>query len=140
MYLRLLSFQDYDDYMKLINEFRESKLTKDEFNAIIHMIMGNSEVWIAIDNVSKKIIGTGTIIYEYKFIHNGSKVAHIEDVIIGKDYKGKGYGKQLIKELTQRAFDKKCYKIILNCSEEVRSFYEKCGYTHKNIEMEYRFK
>jgi len=139
MYLRLLSSSDYKDYMELINEFRPSTLTSNEFDTI-HSMMDTREVWVAVDNISQKIIGTGTLIYEHKFIHNGGVVSHIEDVVISKEHKGKGYGKFLIEHLTRRAsYNKKCYKVILNCSEEFVLFYEKCGYTCTNLQMEYRF-
>jgi len=81
------------------------------------------------------VIGIGTLMIEQKIIHNFSKVGHIEDVVIDTKYNSKGYGKQLIGYLTYIAKQQKCYKVILNCSRNMAGFYEKCGYTEKNISM-----
>ena len=46
--------------------------------------------------VDDYIVGFGTIIIEQKITHNLGFVGHIEDIIISKEYSGKGYGKKLI--------------------------------------------
>ena len=85
------------------------------------------------------MVAIATLLIENKLIHNGSKVAHIEDVVVDKKFLGKGYGKKMIEFLTEKAKNQGCYKVILNCDEEVVAFYEKCGFTQKNLMMEFRF-
>ena len=36
------------------------------------------------DNQSKKVIGTGAVILEYKFIRNLGRCSHMEDVIVAE--------------------------------------------------------
>lgn len=138
MYFRILSKNDYLPYINLVNEFRPCNLDKDQFETICREIFQKGQVWVLIDDSTKKIIGTGTLLYEQKFINNGGIVAHIEDVIISKKEKGKGYGSYLLEHLINKSRERNCYKIILNCSPELAKFYEKLGFSQKNFQMELR--
>lgn len=82
-----------------------------------------------------KIIGSGTIYYEPKFIHNLSYVGHIEDIVIHQDYRGKGLGKYLLNFLENESKNNGCYKIILDCSKNNAEFYKKCGFINKGVQM-----
>ena len=73
------------------------------------------------------------MLIEPKFIHNGGKVAHIEDVVVTKEYQGKGIGEKLIRSLLDYAKKNDCYKTILDSSDDVKPFYEKIGFKkHSN--------
>jgi glucosamine-phosphate N-acetyltransferase len=80
------------------------------------------------------------MIIENKFIHNGGKVAHIEDVAILHQFQRQGIGKILIDYLVEVAYNQACYKLILHCSDEVKPFYEKLGFRHVNNGMRYNIK
>jgi NDP-sugar pyrophosphorylase family protein len=75
-----------------------------------------------------RIIGLGSIIIENKIIRNMSSVGHIEDIVIHKDFRKYGMAKKLLNQLIDIGKQNNCYKIILNCSEEVIGFYEKVGF------------
>lgn len=139
MEFRKLSLNDYAEYIQLINEFRPSSINEDAFKYILDYYSKIGEIWLAIENSTQEIVGTGTIIYEHKFINNGGIVGHIEDIIIAKKHSRKGYGSKMIEYLRERARIKKCYKVILNCSNNIQKFYEKCGFFNSNLEMEFRF-
>lgn len=87
------------------------------------------------DNHSGKIIGTGSVFIEKKFLRNCGKVGHIEDVVVDTNARGMNLGKKIIKFLSDHARSMGCYKVILDCSVENRSFYEKCGFKQKEIQM-----
>ncbi|KAI4300474.1 hypothetical protein L6164_033850 [Bauhinia variegata] len=87
------------------------------------------------DELSGKIIATGSIFIEKKFLRNCGKVGHIEDVVVDSTVRGKQLGKKLIKFLTDHAHSMGCYKVILDCSHENRVFYEKCGFKQKEVQM-----
>ncbi|KAM7263506.1 hypothetical protein ACFE04_001189 [Oxalis oulophora] len=87
------------------------------------------------DDRSGKIIATGSVFLEKKFIRNCGKVGHIEDVVVDPSARGKQLGKKIVDFLTEHARSKGCYKVILDCSVDNKSFYEKCGYKHKDIQM-----
>ena len=94
-----------------------------------------NEIYIIKNNLTNKIVATGSIFIEPKFIRNLSSVAHIEDIVVDKEYRGYGLGKLIINYLTNIAKDKKCYKVILDCSDDNIGFYENCGFTKKGNEM-----
>ena len=72
-------------------------------------------------------------------IHNGEYVGHIEDVVVDEMYRSLKIGKQLMKHVIQYAKEKQCYKVILNCKDNVEGFYKKLGFTCKNKEMSLYF-
>ncbi len=95
----------------------------------------NYRIIVAEDKQNRQVIGTATLLIEQKFIHNGGKVGHIEDVVTRKGYEGKGIGKKIIEELIKIARENECYKIILDCNEKVMDFYEKMGFRKHAIMM-----
>ena len=82
-----------------------------------------------------RIVGAATLLIEEKFIHECGRVGHIEDVVVSKDARGGGFGKQLIDHLINIAKESNCYKTILDCDEKNVAFYEKCGMERKGIQM-----
>jgi len=112
-------------------------LDKNKANEILKKIKQNPNhiIHVAIDN--KKIVGSTTLLIELKFIHNGGLVGHIEDVVVRKDYEGKGIGIKLVTSLLERAKEKNCYKTILDCKDDVKQFYERIGFKHESNGMRY---
>lgn len=95
----------------------------------------NYRIVIAEDKNNHQVVGTATLLIEQKFIHDGGKAGHIEDVVTRKGYEGKGIGKEIMKELIKIAKENGCYKIILDCDEKVINFYEKIGFRKHSIMM-----
>ncbi|KAK4396520.1 Glucosamine 6-phosphate N-acetyltransferase [Sesamum angolense] len=87
------------------------------------------------DNNSGKIVATGSVFIEKKFIRNCGKVGHIEDVVVDSGVRGKQLGKKVVGFLSEHARAMGCYKVILDCSIENRPFYERCGFKQKEIQM-----
>ncbi|KZV28433.1 glucosamine 6-phosphate N-acetyltransferase-like [Dorcoceras hygrometricum] len=87
------------------------------------------------DYCSGKIVATGSVFIEKKFIRNCGKVGHIEDVAVDSLVRGKQLGKRIVDFLSDHARAMGCYKVILDCSVENIPFYEKCGFKKKEIQM-----
>jgi len=87
------------------------------------------------DMETSHIVATGSILIEHKFVRSCGKVGHIEDVVVDHSVRGHHLGQRIIEFLTKFAKDKGCYKVILDCSIENASFYEKSGYVRKEIQM-----
>lgn len=104
---------------------------------IIRKVLGDQNyiIIVAEDLESSEIIGTATLLIEQKFIHNGGKVGHIEDVVTRKGFEGRGVGRKIVEKLIQIANECGCYKIILDCDANVVKFYEKMGFVKKAITM-----
>ena len=114
-----------------------SSLDKNKAKEILKKIKQNTDhiIHVAIDN--KKVIGSTTLFIEQKFIHDGGFVGHIEDVVVRRDYEGRGIGMKLVISLLDVAKQRKCYKTILNCEDNLKSFYEKIGFKKATNEMRY---
>ncbi|PYH79859.1 putative glucosamine 6-phosphate acetyltransferase [Aspergillus uvarum CBS 121591] len=82
-----------------------------------------------------RIVGTGSLIVERKFIHALGMVGHIEDIAVDQDQQGKKLGLRLIQALDFVAEKVGCYKTILDCSESNEGFYLKCGFKRAGLEM-----
>ncbi len=125
-------------YLETLDFLRNaSDLDKNKANEILKKIKQNSNhiIYVAIDN--KKIVGSTTLLIEQKFIHDGGLVGHIEDVVVRKDYEGKGIGIKLVTSMLECAKEKNCYKTILDCKDDVKQFYERIGFKCESNGMRY---
>ena len=114
-----------------------NKIDKNNIKEILKKIKQNPNhiIHVAIDD--KKIVGSITLLIEQKFIHDGGLVGHIEDVVVRKDYEGKGIGMMLVTSMLERAKEKNCYKTILDCKDDVKQFYKRIGFKHQSNGMRY---
>jgi len=95
----------------------------------------NQVIYVAVKD--SKVIGSTTIVIEQKFIHMGGKVGHIEDVVVAKEFQGKGVGQKIVKLLLEYAQKRGCYKTILDCSDELIPFYERIGFKRYSNSMRF---
>ena len=79
------------------------------------------------------MIGYGLFITEYKI--RGGVQAHIEDIVVKKEFRGKDLGLKIIKILTEKAKEMGCYKVSLSCKDHNINFYRKCGFDQTGINM-----
>ncbi|KAL2202450.1 acyl-CoA N-acyltransferase [Sarocladium strictum] len=75
-----------------------------------------------------RIVGTGAVIIERKFIHNLGIIGHIEEIAIDKNFQSKGLGLKLLASLSSVAKNVGAYKTILGTSLKNEPFYTRCGY------------
>lgn len=90
---------------------------------------------LVICDSSARVVGTGAVVVERKFIHNMGLVGHIEDIAVAKNQQGKKLGLRIISALDFLAEQVGCYKCILDCSEANEGFYVKCGFKRAGLEM-----
>ena len=81
------------------------------------------------------IIASGTIIIEPKFIRGGKNVGHIEDIVVKSTYRGRHLSKDILNILKNISRENNCYKVILDCSEEVKKVYNSSGFEENGIQM-----
>ena len=126
---------DYLQFYPLIQEFRPTIFTEEEFIRTLKNIEHNSEIWVA--EYNNELIGTATVFYEQKFIYNLIKMSHIEDVCVKGAYRRRGIGKMLVDKLIEQSKSKGCYKVVLDCSEENSNFYMACNFEKRGVQMSY---
>ncbi len=133
MYFRQLTIDDYEDYLTLINEFRKTSFTREQFVSTLKYIQQTGDIWVGMEN--DDMIATATIFYEKKLIFDTCVLAHVEDVCVHSSKRGMGYGKLLIKFLLNQAKEHNSYKFTLDCSDSNVGFYESCGLSKRGNQM-----
>lgn len=139
MKIRELQKEDYNKkYLDLLKELTIVKeLSKEDFNETFDNInkLPNHKIFvIELDNI---IVASITLLIEYKFIRNRMNVGHLEDVVVKKEYRRKGLSRKLIEHCIKYSVNNNCYKIILNCDEKLKQYYNKFNFKYKNIEMSF---
>jgi len=113
----------------------DKKIGKD----ILRKIIANPDHVIHVAEIDGRIVGSTTLLIEQKFIHNGGRVGHIEDVVVSKEYEGRGLGIKLVSSLLEKAKLMNCYKTILDCEDNLIPFYERIGFKQESNQMRYNY-
>ncbi|KAM4055821.1 acetyltransferase (GNAT) family protein [Hirsutella rhossiliensis] len=100
---------------------------------------GKGPYYYAVIEHQGRIVGTGAVIVEKKFIQNCALVGHVEEICVSEQHRGKGLGLAMLRALDSVAAKVGCSKSILNCSPNKEAFYVKCGYGSSGMEMQHRF-
>ncbi|MDH3794111.1 MAG: GNAT family N-acetyltransferase [Nitrosopumilus sp.] len=118
------------DSLKLASDIDKTKAAE-----VFEKINSNPDFIIAVAEIEGKIVGSTTLLIESKFIHHGGLVGHIEDVSVDKEFQGKKIGEKIMKYLLEVSKNRGCYKTILNCTDDVKRFYEKLGFKQVASEL-----
>jgi len=116
---------------------KASDLNEDKAKDVFNKIKSNPNHLVFVVILDDKVVGSTTLLIEPKFIHQGGKVGHIEDVVIAKEVQGSGIGEKLINFILEYAKKNDCYKTILDCSDDVKPFYEKIGFKKHSNSMRF---
>jgi glucosamine-phosphate N-acetyltransferase len=137
--IRKLEERDlFNGFVDSLDSLRKSSdLSKTKTLEIFNKITSNPDHAVFVVIIDGKVVGSTTLLIETKFIHQGGKVGHIEDVVIAKEFQTKGLGEQLINYVLDYAKKNDCYKTILDCNDEVKPFYEKIGFKKHSNCMRY---
>ena len=77
------------------------------------------------------IIGTFELLIMDNLAHMGAPSGVLEDVVVHRDWRGKGVGKQMVKFAMDRCREKGCYKLALSSNlkrEAAHRFYDGLGF------------
>ena len=125
-------------FLKSLDSLRKaSDLDKEVAKDILKKIISDPNHIIHVAEDNGKIVGSTTLLIEQKFIHNGGYVGHIEDVVVSKEFEGRGIGIKLVTSLLEIANTRNCYKTILDCKDELIPFYERIGFKQESKQMRY---
>ncbi len=115
-----------DDYERLILFWKEHYFvsemdSRDHFSLFLEK---NSDLSVLIED-DGKIIGTALGSYD-------GRRGYLQKVVVDKDYRKHGVGKELVSEVAKRLKDAGAVFIPISAEEELTSFYEKCGFVTKD--------
>ncbi len=115
--------------LQLISDFYPKKTN---YKSILKLFLNQKYVFgiVAIDSINngntEKVIGFGSLHLSRKI--RGGIIGFIEEIVVLENYRGRGIGKLIMQELIDNARNENCYKLVLECREEKRYFYEKLGF------------
>ena len=119
----------WNGFLKSLDSLKQaSSIEKSKAKEIFEKIDANPDHIIAVAEFDGKIVGATTLLIESKFIHDGGMVGHIEDVVVNKEHQGQKIGEKIMNYLIEIAKNRGCYKTILDCTDDVKPFYEKLGF------------
>ncbi|MDH3395630.1 MAG: GNAT family N-acetyltransferase [Nitrosopumilus sp.] len=135
--IRELKKEDiWNGFLKSLDSLKlASDIDKTKAEEVFEKINSNPDYIIAVAEIEGKIVGSTTLLIESKFIHQGGLVGHIEDVSVDKEFQGKKIGEKIMKYLLEVSKKRGCYKTILNCTDDVKQFYEKLGFKQVASEL-----
>ena len=93
-----------------------------DFRHIVTHLPQLHEIYVY--RLEDKPVALVTLIIEQKLIHRGSRVGHIEDLVVDEAYRGQGIAKRLIEYCVRQSTILGCYKVILDCKSELVDFYK----------------
>ena len=116
--IRPLAINDYDKgYLNLLSQLTTvGEINKDKYEENFNKLPECHKLFVIEDITKNTIVSIGSLIIETKFIHNCGKVGHIEDIVVDRNWRGKGLGKMMINYLSKLSDELKCYKCILQYS------------------------
>ncbi|XP_060534724.1 probable glucosamine 6-phosphate N-acetyltransferase isoform X2 [Cylas formicarius] len=131
--VRPLQIDDYDKgFLQLLGQLTTvGEISKGEFEAQFLKMQkaGCYFVTVIEDARSNKLIAAATLVIEMKFIHHCGARARLEDVVVNNTYRGKQLGKLIVLTVTLLSKKLKCYKMSLDCKDNLIPFYKSLGYT-----------
>ena len=132
--LRSLKIDDFErDYLKLLEQLTVvgDDVNKEKFKDRFHQMKSclNSYYILIIEDLStNKIVGSTTLVNEQKFIRHASSRGRIEDVVVDDKYRGKKLGKLLLDFAVALSKVVGCYKVSLECKDQLKNFYQQFGF------------
>jgi glucosamine-phosphate N-acetyltransferase len=132
--IRKLNKEDFNTYTNIISQLTSiGDVTQEQFNTFVDSQNNTQQTWVyEFDN---EVVASVTILIEQKITRSYGKCMHIEDVVTSSNYRGKGFASDLIQYIINIAQTLGCYKIILNCSKDNVSFYDRLGFKEKELQM-----
>lgn len=115
--IRIATNNDLDELVGLLNELFTQDIEFEPNDEIqksgLEKIVCNPEIGeILVLRMNNKVIGMVSLLYSISTALGG-KVAILEDMIIDKNYRNKGFGKQLLQEAINFSVKRNCLRITL---------------------------
>lgn len=137
--LELIDFEKYHGFYETLNHLAPSpEMTIIETQEILKKLNTiDGHLFVAI--VDNEIVSCVTLLIEPKFIRKGGICGHIEDVVTRIGFERRGIATAVLAKTLEYAESRNCYKIILDCEEELIPFYARSGFKQKGLYISKRY-
>jgi len=106
-------------------------LSIEEARSIFVRMKSYPDYTVYVAMLSGSVIGTFELLIMDNLAHMGSPSGVLEDVVVHRDWQGKGVGKQMVQFAMDRCRERGCYKLALSSNlrrETAHRFYEGLGF------------
>ncbi len=95
---------------------------------------GNVHIIVAQERLTETIVGALTIVIVPNLTYGGRPWSVIENVVVRREWRGKGIGKQLMDFAVDLAKDRHCYKtqLLSGANDNQVGFYRSAGFDDAN--------
>jgi glucosamine-phosphate N-acetyltransferase len=140
LHIRPLASTDYDrGHLSVLGILSEAPdVGADAWKSQFHDLRDTPATYYVLVVVARdtdRIVASGGVFIERKFLRGLGRVGHIEDIAVSSEMQGKKLGLRIIQSLMHISEGLGSYKTILNCSDANMPFYEKCGFEKRENEM-----
>jgi glucosamine-phosphate N-acetyltransferase len=119
-------------FLEVVRSFRPCNLSFGEAAAVLRERIRRG-IYTYVAEYEGHIVGTASLLVDFKFINSGGRVGIVEDVIVLPDFQGLGIGRRLMVAVERKAMELRCYKICLYCSDDLIAYYERLGFNHTDL-------
>lgn len=131
---------EVEDVKLLLSSLTVCECEDDKLPKPVHNTTVVPEVYVIIDNESSDyVVGCVSVFYEQKIARGYGVVCHLEDLVVHENHRGLDIGKKLIEFVIQQAKIHNCYKVVLDCKDDLVRYYEKSGFeatdTHMRLDI-----
>ena len=109
----------------------EDSISLQNANIIFSRIQSYPNYHIYVAWVQGEVVGTFALLIMDNLAHNGAPSGIVEDVVVKKEWQGKGIGNQMMEYAIDRCKEAGCYKMALSSNsirENAHRFYESLGF------------
>jgi len=130
--LRPLKKGDFETgFLELLGQLtRVGPLDRTAFNRRFDEMKNSGCHYVVVveDKNKGRVVGSSTLAIELKFIHEAGLRARLEDVVVAEESRGQRLGQLLVETVRLLARDLGCYKLSLDCKDQVIPFYNTLGF------------
>jgi GNAT superfamily N-acetyltransferase len=133
-HIRLCRNEDFDDVSVLLRQLWPEKTPdKDALRLVYDRALASDVQEYICATVDEKIIGFGSLSVKNNLWQEGF-LGHVDELVVDKEYRGRGIGTQLLEHVISLARRKGCLRIELDTAfhrEEAHQFYERHGFENR---------
>lgn len=131
--VRPLCKGDYErGFLQLLAQLTKvGDITREQFEErfeTMRRCSGHYYVTVVEDMDQGKVIASATLACELKFIRGCATRGRLEDVVVSDQYRGRQLGKLIVTTINLLARHVGCYKLGLDCRDDMKKFYSSLGY------------
>lgn len=139
--LRKVAAEDLHFVHALIQDLEDQEIDPEQFSAVFLANLRSEEVFYFVIMHQQKKAGFVSL-HVQPLLHHWGKVAEIQELILHKDFRNLGLGKQVLHEMINLAKSKEC-KLIELCTNKKRidaqRFYRDAGWKESHFKYTCEF-